>query len=119
MLMPLGAFKQSQGLLALQPPGKGEGFAIDDFGDGGRLHDPDIGLERQSLKAYLRTMSETPIPLADVLLPLAVSGAYSYRIPEGMTLAPGDYVQVPLGPRHYIGVVWETPRDFRHQSQTA
>ena len=57
-------------------------------------------------------MSETPIPLADVLLPLAVSGAYSYRIPVGMTLAPGDYVQVPLGPRHYIGVVWETRETF-------
>jgi primosomal protein N' (replication factor Y) (superfamily II helicase) len=47
------------------------------------------------------------IPLADVLLPLAVEGPYSYRIPEGMVLVPGDYVEVPLGPRSHIGVVWE------------
>jgi primosomal protein N' (replication factor Y) (superfamily II helicase) len=53
-------------------------------------------------------MSDAPIPLADVLLPLAVEGAYSYRIPDGMTLEPGHYVEVPLGPRSYIGVVWET-----------
>lgn len=57
-------------------------------------------------------MSETPIPLADVLLPLAVKGPYSYRVPHGMSLAPGDYVQVPLGPRHYIGVVWERRDTF-------
>ncbi len=44
--------------------------------------------------------------LADVLLPLALEGPYSYRIPENLTLAPGDYVSVPLGSRTYIGVVW-------------
>ncbi len=57
-------------------------------------------------------MSETPIPLADVLLPLAIDGPYSYRVPDGMVLAPGDYVQVPLGPREYIGVVWERRDTF-------
>ncbi len=51
---------------------------------------------------------ENTIPLADVLLPLAIAGPYSYRVPVGMTLAPGDYVEVPLGPRSYIGVVWDT-----------
>jgi primosomal protein N' (replication factor Y) len=44
--------------------------------------------------------------IADVLLPLALEGPYSYRIPEGMVLSPGDYVAVPLGPRQVIGVVW-------------
>ncbi len=44
--------------------------------------------------------------LADVLLPLALEGPYSYRIPAGMMLAVGDYVGVPLGPRTLIGVVW-------------
>ena len=44
--------------------------------------------------------------VADVLLPLALEGPYSYRIPEGMTLRAGDYVLVPLGPRAAIGVVW-------------
>lgn len=57
-------------------------------------------------------MSETAIPLADVLLPLAIDGPYSYRVPDGMVLAPGDYVQVPLGPREYIGVVWERRDTF-------
>ncbi len=49
--------------------------------------------------------------IADVLLPLALEGAYSYRIPPGMTLAPGDYVAVPLGPRQMIGVVWALKPD--------
>jgi primosomal protein N' (replication factor Y) (superfamily II helicase) len=44
--------------------------------------------------------------IADVLLPLALASAYSYRVPEGMVLAPGDYVEVPLGPRSVIGCVW-------------
>jgi primosomal protein N' (replication factor Y) (superfamily II helicase) len=44
---------------------------------------------------------------ADVLLPLALNTAYSYRVPVGMELAVGDYVAVPLGPRTLIGVVWE------------
>jgi primosomal protein N' (replication factor Y) (superfamily II helicase) len=57
-------------------------------------------------------MSETAIPLADVLLPLAIPTPYSYRVPEGMALQPGDYVQVPVGPRHYIGVVWERRDTF-------
>lgn len=45
--------------------------------------------------------------LADVLLPLGLETAYSYGIPHGMTLQPGDYVEVPLGSRSVIGVVWE------------
>jgi primosomal protein N' (replication factor Y) (superfamily II helicase) len=57
-------------------------------------------------------MAELAIPLADVLLPLAVDGPYTYRIPEGMALAAGDYVEVPLGPRSHIGVVWETRESF-------
>ena len=52
-------------------------------------------------------MTEARIPIADVLLPLAVPQPYSYRVPEGLALEPGDYVEVPLGPRSHIGVVWE------------
>ena len=44
--------------------------------------------------------------IAEVLLPLALEGPYSYRVPSGMALAPGSYVVVPLGPRQMIGVVW-------------
>jgi primosomal protein N' (replication factor Y) len=67
-----------------------------------------IGLDRQSLKAYLGSVSENRIPIAEVLLPLAVPGPYSYRIPAGLSLSPGDFVEVPLGPRSHVGVVWET-----------
>ncbi len=39
----------------------------------------------------------------------------TYAVPEGMALAPGDWVEVPLGKRTLTGVVWdadeETPPD--------
>ncbi|WP_395685238.1 primosomal protein N' [Aestuariivirga sp.] len=44
--------------------------------------------------------------IADVLLPLALDGPYSYRVPAGLQLKPGSYVSVPLGPRQVTGVVW-------------
>jgi primosomal protein N' (replication factor Y) len=39
-----------------------------------------------------------------VLVPLALEGPYSYVADR--PLAPGSLVQVPLGPRDYLGVVW-------------
>ncbi len=44
--------------------------------------------------------------VVDVLLPVALDQAYSYRVPDGMELAPGDLVSVPLGARTATGVVW-------------
>jgi primosomal protein N' (replication factor Y) len=41
-----------------------------------------------------------------VLLPLPFPGPFDYCVPEGMIVVPGDYVEVPLGPRRVIGVVW-------------
>jgi primosomal protein N' (replication factor Y) len=41
-----------------------------------------------------------------VLLPLPLSGAYDYRVPEGMSLAPGTFVVAPLGSQAVYGVVW-------------
>jgi primosomal protein N' (replication factor Y) len=41
-----------------------------------------------------------------VLLPLPLREAYDYRVPDGMELVSGDFVEVPLGPRRVIGVVW-------------
>lgn len=41
-----------------------------------------------------------------ILLPLPLSGLYDYRVPESLTLAPGDIVAVPLGRRQVVGVVW-------------
>ncbi|MEP0323798.1 MAG: primosomal protein N', partial [Bauldia litoralis] len=46
-----------------------------------------------------------------VLLPVAVAGTYSYGVPAGLTVAPGDIVAVPLGTRDVIGVVWDDPPD--------
>ncbi|MEI8145736.1 MAG: primosomal protein N', partial [Alphaproteobacteria bacterium] len=43
---------------------------------------------------------------AEVLIPVALEGPYSYRIPEGLDLAVGDVVAVPLGTRQTIGAVW-------------
>ena len=39
-------------------------------------------------------------------MPVALDQAYSYRVPAGMDVAPGDVVAVPLGPREALGVVW-------------
>jgi len=44
--------------------------------------------------------------VVDVLVPVALDQAYSYRVPEGVELAPGDVVAVPLGARECLGVVW-------------
>ncbi len=41
-----------------------------------------------------------------VLLPLPLREPYDYRVPPGLKLQPGDYVEVPLGPRRIPGVVW-------------
>jgi len=48
---------------------------------------------------------------ASVLLPLPLDVAYDYRVPEGMDVAPGHFVEVPLGGRAVIGVVWEGAGD--------
>ncbi len=43
--------------------------------------------------------------VAEVLIPVAVDQAYSYLAGD-LALQPGDIVEVPLGPRATIGVVW-------------
>jgi primosomal protein N' (replication factor Y) (superfamily II helicase) len=44
--------------------------------------------------------------VVDILVPVALDQTYSYRVPAGLDLAPGDLVAVPLGARDYMGVVW-------------
>jgi primosomal protein N' (replication factor Y) (superfamily II helicase) len=44
--------------------------------------------------------------VVDVLVPVALDRAYSYRVPETLSLAPGDIVAVPLGARDATAVVW-------------
>jgi primosomal protein N' (replication factor Y) len=45
--------------------------------------------------------------IASVLIPMPLPEAFDYAEPEGMVLAPGDQVAVPLGPRLVRGVVVE------------
>src|SRR5260221_10434593 len=52
------------------------------------------------------TSSATSTRVVDVLVPVALNQAYSYRVPRGMELKPGDVVCVPLGPREVVAVVW-------------
>ena len=44
--------------------------------------------------------------IVDVLLPVALDHAYSYSVPPGLELKPGDLVRVPLGPRVATAAVW-------------
>ena len=41
-----------------------------------------------------------------VLLPLALPAPYDYLVPDGMSVEPGQFVVVPLGPVERLGVVW-------------
>ncbi|HWE47146.1 MAG TPA: primosomal protein N' [Caulobacteraceae bacterium] len=43
--------------------------------------------------------------IAQVLLPLPLAEAFDYEIPDGLEVAVGDHVIVPLGPREVWGVV--------------
>src|SRR3981081_2625447 len=52
------------------------------------------------------TASASAPRIVDVLVPVALNQAYSYRVPRGMELKPGDVVCVPLGPREVVAVVW-------------
>jgi primosomal protein N' (replication factor Y) (superfamily II helicase) len=44
--------------------------------------------------------------LVDVLMPVAVDKAYTYRLPNGLEVARGQFVEAPLGARLTTGVVW-------------
>lgn len=42
----------------------------------------------------------------EVLLPVALDRSFTYSVPDGLDLAPGDIVEVPLGGGMQAGVVW-------------
>lgn len=43
---------------------------------------------------------------AQVLLPLAMNESYTYEVPEGMEVAAGQFVEVPIGNRSQLGCIW-------------
>jgi primosomal protein N' (replication factor Y) len=43
-----------------------------------------------------------------VLIPLPLDEPFDYAVPDGLAVAPGDWVEVPFGPRRAIGAVWDT-----------
>jgi primosomal protein N' (replication factor Y) (superfamily II helicase) len=49
--------------------------------------------------------------IVDVLVPVALDHAYSYAVPPGLALRPGDLVRVPLGPRVATAAVWAENRN--------
>ena len=46
-----------------------------------------------------------------VVLPLPLAGSYDYRLPQHLTAPPGSFVEVPLGRRAMLGVVWDRAGD--------
>ena len=46
-----------------------------------------------------------------VLVPMPAERAYSYAVPDGVTVEPGSIVRVPLGPRQVAGIVWDGGSD--------
>jgi primosomal protein N' (replication factor Y) len=46
-----------------------------------------------------------------VMVPVAVEAPYTYRAPKNLPLQPGDIVEVPLGTRDVVGIVWDDPPD--------
>ncbi|WP_374545737.1 primosomal protein N' [Rhodoblastus sp.] len=61
---------------------------------------------RDSDRDFFAQTPGSQAPVADVLVPVAVDHPYSYRIPDGLALAEGDFVKVSLGAREAFGVVW-------------
>jgi len=65
-------------------------------------------------------VNTTEAPFAEIILPLAAHGTFTYRIPEQLIKAvrPGIRVVLPFGKRKlYTGLVWavhhEEPKDYR------
>ena len=46
-------------------------------------------------------------------MPLPLDTPFDYAIDDGPALQPGDYVEVPFGPRQVVGVVWDAAADRR------
>jgi primosomal protein N' (replication factor Y) len=51
-----------------------------------------------------------PLPRVRVVTLNAALGPLDYRVPDGMSVEPGNVVVAPLGPRQLVGVAWEAER---------
>ncbi|SVC15412.1 uncharacterized protein METZ01_LOCUS268266, partial [marine metagenome] len=49
---------------------------------------------------------QEPDRTVSVLLPVPPSRPYDYLVPPGLSVSPGDFVDVPLAGRRELGVVW-------------
>jgi len=58
-----------------------------------------------------RKRSSRDVQRVPVLLPYPFPGPFDYRVPPGLSPAPGDVVLVPLNRREEVGVVWDAPAD--------
>lgn len=55
--------------------------------------------------------AKTVTRVVPVMVPMPAPRPYSYAVPDEMHVEPGSIVQVPLGPRQVIGVVWDGEDD--------
>jgi primosomal protein N' (replication factor Y) (superfamily II helicase) len=62
------------------------------------------------------TLTDEGASIAEILLPVAIDHSYSYLVPRGIAVAPGDFVEVPLGRRMTNGVVWEARPGTRERA---
>ena len=65
---------------------------------------------RPRIKSGVTDGANVPVTRARVVTLNAALGPLDYRVSEGMAVAPGSIVVVPVGPRQLIGVVWEPER---------
>lgn len=89
--------------LDLDPPATRGGVDCDEPG-AGSVAASEVLVD--SLPSTIPAVATVP-----VLLPLPLDAPFDYGLPEGMTVRPGDVVEVPFGPRSVIGVVWDGPPD--------
>jgi primosomal protein N' (replication factor Y) (superfamily II helicase) len=44
-----------------------------------------------------------------ILMPVALDQTYDYLLPDDFNPVPGQFVLVPFGPQHRVGIVWDKP----------
>ena len=65
-----------------------------------------IELTSRPLTEFEPVFGKIEASTVPVLLPLALPAPYDYAVPEGMEVAPGQFVVAPLATVEYLGVVW-------------